>query len=94
MSKPKFTCIDLFAGCGGLSLGLKLAGFKTLLFSELNKDASATFAANHDRDVICEGDVHNLTKSDGKVLKAHLKKWASEGIGPIVLVCGGPPGQG
>ena len=94
MSKPKYTCIDLFAGCGGLSLGLKLAGFKTLLFSELNKDASATFAANHDRDVIREGDVHNLTKSDGKVLKAHLKTWAAEGIGPIDLVCGGPPCQG
>ncbi len=94
MSKPKFTCIDLFAGCGGLSLGLKLAGFKTLLFSELNKDASATFAANHESDVIKEGDVHNLTKSDGKELKAHLKKWASEGIGVIDLVCGGPPCQG
>ena len=94
MSKPSYTCIDLFAGCGGLSLGLKLAGFKTLLFSELNKDASATFAANHEADVIREGDVHNLTKSDGKALKLHLKNWALGGIKTVDLVCGGPPCQG
>ena len=31
--------IDLFAGCGGLSLGLEKAGFFPLYVNELNKDA-------------------------------------------------------
>ena len=42
----KLTCVDLFAGCGGLSLGLEMAGFETLLFSELNHHAAKTFMAN------------------------------------------------
>jgi hypothetical protein len=33
------TCIDLLAGCGGLLLGLELAGFESLLFSEIKNDA-------------------------------------------------------
>ena len=36
------TFIDLFAGCGGLSLGLEQAGFFPLYVNELNKDALET----------------------------------------------------
>ena len=38
--------IDLFAGCGGLSLGMEQAGFKPILVSELNRDALDTYLAN------------------------------------------------
>ena len=38
----KFTMIDLFAGCGGLSLGMEQAGFAPVLFSELNLNAAET----------------------------------------------------
>ena len=41
-----FTFIDLFAGCGGLSLGLEQAGFHPLLVSEVNKHAMETYMAN------------------------------------------------
>ena len=94
MTKSTFTCIDLFAGCGGLSTGLELAGFKTLLYSELNKDASATFAANHPKNIKAEGDVHRLTVNGGKLLKSHLAEWKKQGTEVIDLVCGGPPCQG
>lgn len=38
--------IELFAGCGGLNLGLKAAGFSLLFANELSPMASATFAYN------------------------------------------------
>ena len=41
-----FTFIDLFAGCGGLSLGLEQAGFIPVYVNELNKDAMATYLTN------------------------------------------------
>ena len=89
----KKTCIDLFAGCGGLSTGLHLAGFRTLLYSELNKDASATYHANHPA-AAAEGDVHQLTAKNGELLKSYLSQWKAKGIKTIDLVCGGPPCQG
>ena len=47
--KPKF--IDLFAGCGGLSLGLELAGFQPVYVNELNQDAMNTYLANRNDDI-------------------------------------------
>ena len=40
--------IDLFAGCGGLSLGLEQAGFYPVYVNELNKDALETYLINRD----------------------------------------------
>jgi len=49
--KPKITekevVLDLFAGCGGLSLGFEAAGFKTIGF-EMDKAAAETYNQNHD----------------------------------------------
>ena len=45
-TKPDFTMIDLFAGCGGLSLGMENAGFQPLFVNELNDDAMATYLVN------------------------------------------------
>ena len=39
--------IELFAGCGGLTLGLETVGFELLLANELSPMASETFAFNH-----------------------------------------------
>lgn len=44
--KPEHTLVDLFAGCGGLSLGMENAGFTPVFVNELNSDAMATYLAN------------------------------------------------
>jgi len=88
-----FTCIDLFAGCGGLSLGLEQAGFTTILFSELNLNAAETYMVNRKgSNIIPTGDVFSLTDANLAILKSYWKH--SRGIDDIDLVCGGPPCQG
>ena len=92
MNKNKFTFIDLFAGCGGLSLGLEEAGFTPLLFSEINPNAAATYIMNRP-DLLINNydDVYNLTNNE---LKKLTSEWSEQGITDIDLVCGGPPCQG
>ena len=46
INKKKPTVIDLFAGCGGLSIGFKNAGFENLLAIEWDKSCCDTFKAN------------------------------------------------
>lgn len=88
----KLYMVDLFAGCGGLSLGMEQAGFTPLLFSEINNDAAKTYLANHEGEEIEDfRDIHTLTPTKIKALRA---KWAERGIDRVDLVCGGPPCQG
>jgi len=90
--KAGWTVIDLFAGCGGLSLGLEEAGFKPVLFSELNRQAADTYLANRQgMEIIEESDIFKLTNQK---LGNHLKNLKKRGIKGIDLVCGGPPCQG
>ena len=54
------TAIELFAGAGGLALGLEQAGIKTLEYVELDKPCCETLKANRpDWNVICD-DIHNV----------------------------------
>ncbi|MGJ8735381.1 DNA cytosine methyltransferase [Zobellia laminariae] len=46
MSEKKLKHIELFAGCGGMSLGLEAAGYKLYLANELSPMAGETFAYN------------------------------------------------
>lgn len=77
--------LDLFCGCGGLSLGLEQAGFDIKLGIDVWQDALTTFEANHsnskthlqDLSVICFKDIQ--------------EKYLPNGVDVIV---GGPPCQG
>ena len=101
MKKIKNPIIDLFAGCGGLSLGLEQAGFEPVYVNELNNDALKTYQINrahleHLNDSkFYSNDIHELTKGDNlKKLQKHLKKRFDINIGDISLIVGGPPCQG
>ncbi|MFN8517761.1 MAG: DNA cytosine methyltransferase [Chloroflexia bacterium] len=92
VSSP-LTIVDLFAGCGGLSLGLELVGFEPLLVAELNKSARETYCRNRPElpeERILE-DVRELSKMDVGDLRARLG--LRQGEHPTVLA-GGPPCQG
>lgn len=91
MIKKEYTFVDLFAGCGGLSLGLEHAGFKVVFMNEIVETYASTYLANHnlEEDQYFIGDINELNCNLDKyryVLKNPRK--------PVTLVCGGPPCQG
>ena len=59
-----FTTIELFAGAGGLALGIEKAGFKTLALNEFNADACATLRKNRPNWNVIEGDVAEISGLD------------------------------
>lgn len=56
----KYTSVELFAGGGGLALGLSLAGFSHVLLNEFDKSACNTLRINHPEWSIAEGDVRQV----------------------------------
>lgn len=64
-----FTSVELFAGGGGLALGMHKAGFKHLLLNEFDKDACATLKKNMPDWNVVQGDIHDIdfTPYSGKV---------------------------
>lgn len=61
-TKPlrRYTSIELFAGAGGLALGMSMAGFDHVLLSEIDPDACATLVKNRPQWHVAQGDVHKL----------------------------------
>ena len=83
--------IDLFAGPGGLSLGLKSAGFELIAAVEYDKDAGNTYEHN----IGAHTKIKDLTKFKPEKLEKELiksEKWA-EGD-DLDLIAGGPPCPG
>ena len=83
----KFTCIDLFAGAGGLSRGLQDAGFKSLFASEIVPVYAETYRQNHPETEVLTADTRSVDPV--KIMKKmKLEK------GELDLIAGGPPCQG
>ena len=79
------TAIDAFSGAGGLTVGLKRAGFRVVTAVEVETHSVATYRANHP-DVSCLA--RDITTVSGKDLSNIL------GIDRIDLLAGCPPCQG
>jgi DNA (cytosine-5)-methyltransferase 1 len=96
------TCIDLFAGCGGLSLGLKQAGWSGVFAIERDRMAFETFSRNFlETGAPYSGftgwpewlsktnhDITSLLSDED--FRTHLKAIS----GSVTLMAGGPPCQG
>lgn len=75
----KITNIELFAGAGGLALGLELAGIEGICFVEYDHAACETLRSNRPGWNVIEGDIHTVDFSDY--------------VGKADLVTGGAPCQ-
>lgn len=80
------TAVDLFSGCGGLSVGLRDAGFQVAAAVEIDERARTTYQLNHP-EVELYGDIRTLDP-------AEVLKNAGLEYGDLDLLAGCPPCQG
>ena len=85
-SSKKPTTIELFAGAGGLALGLEQAGFNTIGLIEIDKDASATLKKNRENWNVINEDITKISSLNLEEL-FNIKK------GELDLLSGGAPCQ-
>lgn len=79
-------CIELFAGAGGLALGIEKAGFETIGLIEFNRPAAETLKKNRPEwNVICD-DIANISCLD-------LEEYFGIKKGELDLLSGGAPCQ-
>ncbi len=83
----KLQAIDLFCGCGGLSLGLQQAGFNVIGAVDIDSLAIETYKLNHRNVKVWETDINKLPV---RVLMHKLNLHP----GDLDLLAGCPPCQG
>ena len=85
-SSRKHAFVDLFAGCGGLSLGMEQAGFTPVFANEIWDVAAETYRKNRglSEKAVFVGDIQYLV--------SHLPDFPIPRN--VTMVCGGPPCQG
>lgn len=86
-ARPRPTAIDLFAGAGGLSVGLQSAHFDVRAAVEIDATAARTYRLNHKDTPVLVADIRTI--SGPRLLRsANLKR------GELDLLTGCPPCQG
>ncbi len=83
--------VDLFSGCGGMSLGFELAGFESLAAADIDPHGNETFVQNRPgREAAIDLDLGDPAEHS-VALKEIRKRVGSSGVDVLV---GGPPCQG
>lgn len=57
----QYNSIELFAGGGGLALGMEKAGFHHILLNEFDKNACETLRKNRPQWTVIQEDIHNIS---------------------------------
>ncbi len=78
--------IELFAGAGGLALGLEKAGFQTIGLIEIDKSASNTLKLNRPQWNVINEDIEKISSLD-------LEAYFDINKGELDLLSGGAPCQ-
>lgn len=85
MVENRYNSIDLFAGCGGLTEGMRRAGFKTRVAVELEAEPAKAFRLNHPDAQLIQKDIRVIDIQDvNRILDGS----------PLHLLAGCPPCQG
>ena len=79
----KYTVLDLFCGCGGISYGFEMAGFDIIGGIDFNKDATDTFKKNFPNAIVQCADISTISDTSIKEL-----------FSGVDVIIGGPPCQG
>lgn len=85
--KTDLTAIDLFCGCGGISVGLNKAGLRIVAGADIESHYLNSFSHNFPNALSIKDDLSKLHPSDF-LNKVGLKK------GSLTFLSGGPPCQG
>lgn len=83
--KKQYNVLDLFCGCGGMSLGFEKAGYNILMGIDNWKDALQTYSANHAHSKTLCADMATLTGEEIDRAIGHKT---------VDVIIGGPPCQG
>lgn len=86
-NKVKATAIDLFCGCGGISVGLEKAGFRVLAGIDIEKKYIASFQHNFPNAKAMTTDITTVAPKD-------FMATVGVAAGELDLLVGGPPCQG
>ena len=81
----RYSAIDLFSGCGGLSEGMIRAGFKVKIAIENNPDAVTAYEMNHSKTLVIQEDICKIPIS---IIRRKLKRRQ------LHFLAGCPPCQG
>lgn len=84
--KNRYSLVDLFCGCGGISHGFEAAGFESLLGLDIDEDSLETFSQNHPDALVIHDDI-------GKVSPRSLAESLELPWGELDCLVGGPPCQ-
>jgi DNA (cytosine-5)-methyltransferase 1 len=85
MKKKKYISFDLFSGAGGLTEGLRKAGFDTKFAFEINEIASRAYSMNHKNTIVITKDIREVDLNEIKD-----KLYGQD----LHLLAGCPPCQG